>query len=285
MLRKEWHDRVMAQIRFRPDHGAIRRELLAHLDDRRDALKAAGWSEADANERAVAAMGDPEEVGRQLNAVHKPLLGWVWKISGWLAVAAVAVVLFAVLFDRPTFSWYDWEKEGNLARFLQRDASTYYHVLEANPADAVTVGSRLFYDDTAQTSAKLRNRTFRMEKVALWQMESDVEGYSHNEYRSLYGVLTVEGFWPVEPAPELKHLYAVDSCGNRYWNWAARAGGGANRVQYEMYLNRTSRGLTEWHYALELRQIPGDAQWVELRCDVDGNDFVLRIDLTGGEAP
>ena len=42
MQRKEWHDRVMAQIRFKPDHGVIRRELMAHLDDNRDALKAAG---------------------------------------------------------------------------------------------------------------------------------------------------------------------------------------------------------------------------------------------------
>ena len=44
---------------------AIRQELLEHLADHREALEAGGMDAAAAGERAVAAMGDAGEIGRQ----------------------------------------------------------------------------------------------------------------------------------------------------------------------------------------------------------------------------
>ena len=61
---------VCAQVRFRPDRAAIQAELLDHLQDHADALKERGVPILDAREEAVAAMGDPVELGKALDKLH-----------------------------------------------------------------------------------------------------------------------------------------------------------------------------------------------------------------------
>ncbi len=65
---------------------AIRAELTGHLEDRAEDLRQRGMPEEEAEERAVAAMGDPEAIGRELNRQY-PL--------GWLIVSRCALVLAA----------------------------------------------------------------------------------------------------------------------------------------------------------------------------------------------
>ena len=61
-------------VRFWPDHKAITAELTAHLEDHAAALEARGLSPEEAAAQAVTAMGEPEELGRQLDRAHPPLL-------------------------------------------------------------------------------------------------------------------------------------------------------------------------------------------------------------------
>lgn len=88
---ENWCDEVVKEVRFHPDHKAIRKELTDHYEDRSAGLRQAGYSWDEARERTLAAMGDPAEVGRLLNRVHKPWLGWLWLAS------RVLLVLFALL--------------------------------------------------------------------------------------------------------------------------------------------------------------------------------------------
>ncbi|WP_337650161.1 permease prefix domain 1-containing protein, partial [Flavonifractor sp.] len=72
-------DHVCMYVRFRPDHEAITAELTAHLEDHKDAILEIHpdmtlW---EAERRAVEAMGNPEELGRWLDSIHNPLLGWL----------------------------------------------------------------------------------------------------------------------------------------------------------------------------------------------------------------
>ena len=46
-----------------------------------------------AQQRALLAMGDPEEIGRRLNRVHKPWLGWLWMASRIAVVLCLALLL------------------------------------------------------------------------------------------------------------------------------------------------------------------------------------------------
>lgn len=89
--------RVCAQVRFTPDRAAISAELAAHLEDRADALRERdpALTPEEAQARAVAAMGDPEAIGRALNQSHSPLLGWfqVWfRRAVWSLAAMVLLV-------------------------------------------------------------------------------------------------------------------------------------------------------------------------------------------------
>lgn len=97
---------------------AIRGELTGHLEDRAEVLRSRGLDEAQAEEAAVAAMGDPERIGRELNRQYP--LGWLLLSRCALAVAAVLVLsLFAPALM--TFS----SVQGNLsARFHPETAGS-----------------------------------------------------------------------------------------------------------------------------------------------------------------
>lgn len=88
---------VAKLIRFSPDRPAVEEELCAHLEDSREALLTAcpEMTISAAEEAAIAAMGDPEELGRALNLVHSPLLGWVqiWFRRAVWTLAALVLLL------------------------------------------------------------------------------------------------------------------------------------------------------------------------------------------------
>ena len=81
---------------------AIRAELTGHLEDRAEILLSRGLEEAQAESAAVAAMGDPECVGRELNRQYP--LGWLLLSRTLLVLLAAAVLvnLFTAfgVFDR-----------------------------------------------------------------------------------------------------------------------------------------------------------------------------------------
>ena len=82
---------------------SVRQELMDHIADHMEALQAAGLSAEEAEEQAVAAMGDPNAVGALLRKIHQPVLTRILQICRWTAIvlAAVLVLQLAIsLFDR-----------------------------------------------------------------------------------------------------------------------------------------------------------------------------------------
>ena len=63
----QWQGEVLKHIRFKPDRPAIETELTAHYMDHVADLERIGYEPELARERALAAMGDAEEVGRGLD--------------------------------------------------------------------------------------------------------------------------------------------------------------------------------------------------------------------------
>ncbi len=91
MNEKDWLDTATKKIRFRPDRESVRRELEAHLEDLRDA---SGLEE----DAALRAMGDPAELAEELGRIHRPWMGYLWRLSQLaLAGAAVTYCLLVVL--------------------------------------------------------------------------------------------------------------------------------------------------------------------------------------------
>ena len=85
-----WRATVVERVRFKPDRQAIAAELTAHYEDHVRDLERLDYPPELAKQRALEAMGDPEAIGRALDRVHKPWLGWLWRLSRWL-MAALAV--------------------------------------------------------------------------------------------------------------------------------------------------------------------------------------------------
>ena len=93
----DWCQSVLSFVRFQADHETIRGELQAHYEDHVKDLERVGYDAALAKERALKAMGDPEEVGQAMDRAHKPWLGWLWLLSRWGVIAAIYAAVFCVL--------------------------------------------------------------------------------------------------------------------------------------------------------------------------------------------
>lgn len=97
MTRREYTARVLICLRrvTRQEREAIQAEIDGHMEDHICALLDLGYPPELAEERALALMGDPAEVGRELNRQYP--LGWL--ILGRAAMALT--LLLALLFTRP----------------------------------------------------------------------------------------------------------------------------------------------------------------------------------------
>ena len=91
MDRRDYTDRVLSSLRrvTEKEREAIRSELDGHIEDHMEGLLELGYSPELAEERTLDAMGDPKEVGRELN---KQYTGW-----GFVLLSRAAVLLTVVL--------------------------------------------------------------------------------------------------------------------------------------------------------------------------------------------
>ena len=79
----DYLDQAMEQVRWRRARPALAQELRTHLLDQRDACLAQGMSQTEAEAESLRQMGDPVEVGTQLDRVHRPApLGACWPWLG-----------------------------------------------------------------------------------------------------------------------------------------------------------------------------------------------------------
>lgn len=95
MDRAEYCARVLAGLRHlsRRERAAVRRELEEHIEDHAQALLDLGYDEKLAEERTMAAMGDPAEVAREM-AKQYPR---GWNVVAGVSLALCVFVLFSVL--------------------------------------------------------------------------------------------------------------------------------------------------------------------------------------------
>ena len=133
MDKEKWMETVLHQIRFVPDRKKIRQELSEHMEDRLEeylnsgscgengdggnsegggnddsAMDGEKLTAEEAEARVLKAMGDPQELGLQLNRQHKPWLGWLW-LGSWAAVAIAVVLIVCIL----VFGWVEQQAEKN----------------------------------------------------------------------------------------------------------------------------------------------------------------------------
>ena len=198
-------NQVCAFVRFWPDHAAITAELTAHLEDHRDVLleRNPALSQAEAERQAVAAMGDPETMGRELDKSHSPLPGW-FQILFRVSVRTALILLLVFCFLPKAADLFD----------LIADPPLY-----SDDGTGVIVG----HYDQAEVLADYRpehavcyleHYTFSVERVLITPREHSMTG----EPALRVSVLLKA----VHPNPSLRcpqisgWLWAEDNLGNRY---------------------------------------------------------------------
>ena len=101
MDRKTYIETVLSALRHvtRREREAIRAEIDGHIEDHMADLLELDYPPELAEERTLSAMGDPAEVGRELNEQYT---GWGWVILSRVLLAALVAVCAVVLCSNPS---------------------------------------------------------------------------------------------------------------------------------------------------------------------------------------
>ena len=131
----QWLDTAVSGIRFHLDRKRVRRELEGHLEDKKADLRRIfpDIPEAEAQSRALAAMGDPEELKTALAKVHKPWLGWLWTASRYLLCLVLLVNLLI-----------GYSNSGNIEEGSIRGSTSYGTVHRIRGGEKAELGQYTF---------------------------------------------------------------------------------------------------------------------------------------------
>lgn len=127
MTRNEYVERVLSVMKHvtSKEREAIRAEIDAHIEDHICALRDLDYDEALAEERTMVRMGDPEEVGRELDKQYTNVF-WIW-IESIAKILLVPMILVALLGIGILFHAVDAME----ARFAPTQRSTEDFTVEA----------------------------------------------------------------------------------------------------------------------------------------------------------
>ena len=100
MNKNEFLETVKKQVLYIYDRQEIVYELSAHIDDSaRDLVEEEGLNYDEAVEMAIHNMGNPKEIGKQLNKEHHPLIGYLLLVAKvYLILNIIPTILFVFVF-------------------------------------------------------------------------------------------------------------------------------------------------------------------------------------------
>lgn len=242
----DWRERVVEQVRFKPDRKDIAAELTAHYEDHVRDLERLDYPWQLAGERALAAMGDPEQIGKALDQVHKPWLGWLWKASrALLTMACLLLACVVLIWGMPD--------------------------VEAWLRPTTTLGS-LSEDDgqalACPSDVEMGPYTLHTEAVQYAEGAAPREG---KDTLVLSMTSTTWQFWLKGPIIDNDCLEAVDSNGVQY------------QYHYAPYVSASgsSDGHIRHAFWIRVDGIENDPAWIEITYRLTG--WTIRVDLPGGE--
>ena len=260
---EDWIRRAAGGIRFGPDRRDAEQELREHIADRAGTLvRVRGLDPEEAETEALKRMGDADVLRQELSAVHRPLWGYLWRLSQVLlrTELAITVILILGLVLLASRDWEigdavfgDWDgRSGRVAL-----ASEYSPSEEKAEVDGWTI--------TMERAGRKEDGTLHMDlKSFCWKP------------------------W-LKFARFTQRLTAVDSQGRIYpnlGNWtqdreATGIWGQANQGNGGI-LSSLPHLFTQ-DYIVEVLGVSPDAEWIRLEYDFMGRSFTMTQNLTGGE--
>lgn len=270
---RDWSFNAASRIGFPPDRRKVQRELYDHMADHYEELIQRGIDPQTAEAMTVEAMGDAMEIAPLLGQLHRPF--WGYFLRG-LRVVLVLLLILALapvteklwdIYAEPMWFIFDTDTmtcaadvEITAIHILEADdsfrsESAVYTLTEAS----LWTGTQT-YADGSQTERHFL--AFRME-------QTNILPYGYDPF--LYGGVT----------PPLSWMWARDNLGNYYESYARRSSDSGGQ---HLQVHGQQTGLITYTYEFWINDFPGDdVQWLELHYDRDGRDYILYIDLTGGD--
>ena len=277
---RAWCRGVAKYIRFRYDRAAVEEELYLHLEESRDdRMEAEGLSKEAAEAEAIAAMGDPVALGKELDQVHGPLLGWTGRLSRWL------VIWLAVFLGVWTFCFSPTPAEGVAFWFAaQLDPTLCGAWFTSHGEEHYTM------PDVGECVAEVDGGTVTagVYTISVWDGElrrrqlTDDMGIPYDYYEMTVFLRINAPPWRKFPYG-LHQTYAVDSQGNVF----SRYGDDRPDAVGDLYFWTSSLiegNMPAWTKVMQVFfSAPvtesWSPQWVELRLPEEIGDFTLRLNL------
>ena len=280
-----WLDLATAGIRFKPDREAVRAELKAHIEDQAEAIRRRhpDLSEEEAERQAADQMGDPEEVGRALARLHRPWLGYLWRVSQVAVALAVALTLCLGgpgLVEQIRLRGEIQEREPTLSDYYLwgEDVFSLGGPFAPEPEEGRPEITRTpLLTVCPEETVELEDFRLRVTQASLWSFRWE-DG--REEWWLFWELEAAEVPW-LPLAPEVaQRVRGEDSRGNTY---ASTLEGHGEGVPY-ILTNGDSGGLLSQRFRMSVSGMEPGTEWFRLEYDRDGVEWSLTIPLTeGGE--
>ena len=261
-LLRRWAENAVSRIVFPGDKRKVYEELMAHMEDHRDALMEQGMSERQACEAVEKAMGDPWAVAKDLAAIHRPFWGYFLRATRIIMV----LLLIATLFP--------------LDSFMQERLFRNPHFRGWDVYDTQSYGG-----DTNRTLLHMSDQDSSFETDGYTYTVTKAVVFHEEEYDRTTFQCRIKEFNPPPCATHAetgRWFWAEDSNGNYYYSDYETAQDEEPRKQ-AIYAYVTAEGLLTNTYEFWINNFPV-AEWIKLHYTRDGRDEMLFINLTGGGA-
>ena len=117
MKKEEYLEILTEQIRCKMARGAVAEEMRWHIEDQTEAFLSEGMERKEAEEAAVREMGDPVEVGQDMDRIHRPKMAW--SMIALIAAVSVAGYLLKFGIERAVgIEGSGWLRSGRQLEFL-----------------------------------------------------------------------------------------------------------------------------------------------------------------------
>ncbi len=175
---------VLGLIKFPFDRSGIKAELEDHISERVSHYLELGYDDHEkAEQAAIKDMGDPRQIGIELNKEHNPLLGWLWKGTEMLVTV---VIILNIVFVAP---------------------SLLLSLFGGNRIEANGPGSEIVYELAVDEMVQLDDLVIHFTRVVYDQEENLHIFYKHYDQR-LWGT-----GWSFSGIGVIS-----DDLGNTYWD-------------------------------------------------------------------
>ena len=249
-----WAGSAVKLIKFKDDREKVKRELIDHMIDARDAYREAGFDPYEADTKAIENMGDPNLIANELSKLYRPFWGRLWKITQFFAVIAIIYLIGSLhyLFTE-TNIFYDYNE--------------YYEPIYENASE------RIIADISSPDKVKINGYTITIPRAIVVE-------HNYDDKKTVWFTMQLDNINPYLGNPHIKEeIYARDDKGNVFEPRIMYA----SNSEDDLAGNAVTSSPFRTYYNMWLSGLDKDVKEVTFWYDRFGLAFEIKLPLGGDE--